>query len=84
MDRIGIGLAGLGTVGAGVYRHLIQNRAIISETAWTAIICPSGRRKKPGKENARFRLLQRQSPGIGEELIDDPEGQYPRRIDGRD
>jgi len=31
MDRIGIGLAGLGTVGAGVYKHLIQNRAIISE-----------------------------------------------------
>src|ERR1700726_4978480 len=31
MDQIGIGLAGLGTVGAGVYQHLIQNRAIISE-----------------------------------------------------
>ncbi|HSZ80470.1 MAG TPA: homoserine dehydrogenase, partial [Chthoniobacterales bacterium] len=31
MDQIGIGLAGLGTVGAGVYKHLIQNRAIISE-----------------------------------------------------
>jgi len=31
MERIGIGLAGLGTVGAGVYKHLIQNRSIISE-----------------------------------------------------
>ena len=31
MDQIGIGLAGLGTVGAGVYKHLIGNRAIISE-----------------------------------------------------
>src|SRR6202051_5140007 len=31
MDQIGIGLAGLGTVGAGVYNPLIQNRAIISE-----------------------------------------------------
>src|SRR6516225_1556899 len=31
MGRIGIGLAGLGNVGAGVYKHLIQNRAIIGE-----------------------------------------------------
>ena len=31
MDQIGIGLAGLGNVGAGVYKHLIRNRAIISE-----------------------------------------------------
>jgi homoserine dehydrogenase len=31
MERIGIGLAGLGTVGTGVYRHLIRNRAIICE-----------------------------------------------------
>src|ERR1700745_341301 len=31
MDQIGIGLAGLGTVGAGVYKHLIQNRVLISE-----------------------------------------------------
>ena len=31
MDQIGIGLAGLGTVGAGVYKHLIGNRAIIGE-----------------------------------------------------
>jgi len=31
MEQIGIGLAGLGTVGAGVYKHLIRNRALISE-----------------------------------------------------
>ncbi len=31
MRQIGIGLAGLGTVGAGVYRHLDQNRILISE-----------------------------------------------------
>jgi homoserine dehydrogenase len=29
MKQIGIGLAGLGTVGIGVYRHLKQNRALI-------------------------------------------------------
>jgi homoserine dehydrogenase len=31
MDQIGIGLAGLGTVGAGVYKHLEQNRLLIKE-----------------------------------------------------
>ena len=29
--QIGIGLAGLGTVGAGVYKHLAQNRALLVE-----------------------------------------------------
>jgi homoserine dehydrogenase len=31
MDQIGIGLAGLGTVGAGVFKHLQQNRVLIAE-----------------------------------------------------
>lgn len=31
MRQIGIGLAGLGTVGAGVYKHLAQNRVLLSE-----------------------------------------------------
>ena len=31
MRQIGIGLAGLGTVGAGVYKHVAQNRALLSE-----------------------------------------------------
>ncbi|MBV9488450.1 MAG: homoserine dehydrogenase [Verrucomicrobia bacterium] len=31
MRQIGIGLAGLGTVGTGVYRHLSQNRVLLSE-----------------------------------------------------
>jgi homoserine dehydrogenase len=30
-DQIGIGLAGLGTVGAGVFKHLQQNRVLIAE-----------------------------------------------------
>ena len=29
--QVGIGLAGLGTVGAGVYKHLAQNRALLTE-----------------------------------------------------
>jgi homoserine dehydrogenase len=31
MRQIGIGIAGLGTVGAGVYKHLAQNRALLME-----------------------------------------------------
>jgi len=31
MDQIGIGLAGLGTVGTGVFKHLQQNRVLIAE-----------------------------------------------------
>jgi homoserine dehydrogenase len=30
MDRVGIGLAGLGTVGSGVYKHLKQNRMLLA------------------------------------------------------
>lgn len=31
MRKVGIGLAGLGTVGAGVYKHLTQNRLLLTE-----------------------------------------------------
>ncbi len=31
MKQIGIGLAGFGTVGAGVFKHLAQNRALLSQ-----------------------------------------------------
>ena len=31
MKQIGIGLAGFGTVGAGVYKHLTQNRDLLSQ-----------------------------------------------------
>src|SRR6478735_3740907 len=31
MQQFGIGLAGLGNVGAGVYKHLTQNRALLRE-----------------------------------------------------
>jgi len=37
MDQIGIGLAGLGTVGAGVYKHLEQNRILITERLGVAL-----------------------------------------------
>src|SRR5690349_10912641 len=31
MKQIGIGLAGFGTVGAGVFKHLAQNRDLLSQ-----------------------------------------------------
>ncbi len=31
MRQVGIGIAGLGTVGAGVYKHVAQNRALLTE-----------------------------------------------------
>ncbi len=31
MQQFGIGLAGMGNVGAGVYKHLLQNRALLRE-----------------------------------------------------
>lgn len=31
MQQFGIGLAGMGNVGAGVYKHLVQNRALLRE-----------------------------------------------------
>ena len=31
MTQFGIGLAGMGNVGAGVFKHLTQNRALLRE-----------------------------------------------------
>ena len=31
MQTFGIGLAGMGNVGAGVFKHLTQNRALLRE-----------------------------------------------------
>src|SRR6516164_5150879 len=72
MDRIGIGLAGLGNVGAGVYKHLIQNRAIIGERLGLELKVHRVAVKNPEKKRAV-------SPPSGivtrnwEELIEDPE-----------
>src|SRR6516225_4863338 len=72
MDRIGIGLAGLGNVGAGVYKHLIQNRAIIGERLGLELRVHRVAVKNPEKNRAVS-----PPPGIitrnWEELIEDPE-----------
>jgi homoserine dehydrogenase len=38
MKQIGIGIAGFGTVGAGVYKHLAQNRDLLSQRLGTEFI----------------------------------------------
>jgi homoserine dehydrogenase len=72
MERIGIGLAGLGTVGAGVYKHLIQNRAIISERLGLKlcvqrIALRNPKRSRPVSPPAELITSH------WEELVDDPQ-----------
>ncbi len=38
MRQVGIGLAGLGTVGAGVYKHVAQNRALLMERVGAELV----------------------------------------------
>jgi homoserine dehydrogenase len=72
MDRIGIGLAGLGTVGAGVYRHLIQNRAIISERLGLQLSVHRVAVRNPEKKRSVSAPPETVTRNW-EELIDDPE-----------
>src|SRR6202011_2891669 len=71
MDQIGIGLAGLGTVGAGVYKHLILNRAIISERVGLELAV----RRIAVRNVGLIRSVQPPAEIITshwEELVDDP------------
>jgi homoserine dehydrogenase len=71
MDQIGIGLAGLGTVGAGVYKHLIQNRAIITERVGLQLTA----RRIAVRDPKKTRSVQPPAEiitGDWEELIEDP------------
>ena len=54
MRQLGIGLAGLGTVGAGVYKHLAQNRALLMERTGAELVV----------RRAAVRDLSRPRPGI--------------------
>ena len=72
MDRIGIGLAGLGTVGAGVYKHLIQNRAIICERLGLQLSVHRVAVRNPEKKRS-VSPPPETITGNWEELIDDPE-----------
>src|SRR5215469_12797511 len=72
MDRIGIGLAGLGNVGAGVYKHLIQNRAIISERLGLQLSVQRVAVRNPGKKRSVSPPPETITRNW-QELIDDPE-----------
>ena len=71
MRQVGIGIAGLGTVGAGVYKHLAQNRALLTERVGAELVVrravvrdvhkPRAAGPPPGELTTRWR-----------DLIDDP------------
>ena len=71
MRQIGIGIAGLGTVGAGVYKHVAQNRALLSERLGLELVvrravvrdATKSRAAGPPKEELTTRW---------QDLIDDP------------
>jgi homoserine dehydrogenase len=72
MDQIGIGLAGLGTVGAGVFKHLQQNRVLIAERlglelAVRRIAVRDARKRREVQPSAKL-LTNR-----WEDLVDDPD-----------
>ena len=71
MRQVGIGIAGLGTVGAGVYKHVAQNRALLMERIGAELVVrravvrdvrkPRAAGPPPGKLTTRW-----------QDLIDDP------------
>ncbi len=71
MRQIGIGIAGLGTVGAGVYKHVAQNRALLSERLGLELVV----RRAVVRDVTKQRVA---GPPAGElttrwqDLIDDP------------
>ncbi len=71
MRQIGIGIAGLGTVGAGVYKHVAQNRALLSERLGLELVVHRAVVRDVSKERVagppREELTTR-----WQDLIDDP------------
>jgi homoserine dehydrogenase len=72
MDQIGIGLAGLGTVGAGVFKHLQQNRVLIAERLGLEL----GVRRIAVRDVGKSREVQPSAKLLTnrwEDLVDDPD-----------
>ncbi len=82
MQQFGIGLAGMGNVGAGVYKHLTQNRALLRERLGFELEIRKIAVREPGKDRGmevpRERLTTR-----WEELLDDPKIQIVVELMGR-
>ena len=74
MKQIGIGLAGFGVVGAGVYKHLVQNRELLTQRLGLELLV---RRiavrdlKKPRNVDAPAKLFTSR----WHDVVDDPEVQ---------
>lgn len=81
MQQFGIGLAGLGNVGAGVYKHLTQNRALLRERLGFAL----------NVRRVAVRDASRARDGVSpdlltsrvEDLLEDPEIQIIVELMGR-
>ena len=72
MQKIGIGLAGLGTVGAGVYKHLLKNRTLLSERLGLELAV----RRVVVRDAKKERAVEVPGPMVStrwQDLIDDPE-----------
>lgn len=52
MKQIGIGLAGFGTVGAGVFKHLVQNRDLLTQRLGCELAVRRIAVRNPGKARA--------------------------------
>ena len=71
MRQIGIGLAGLGTVGAGVYKHVAGNRALLSERLGLELVIRRAVVRDLSKPRA-IDLLPDRLTTRWQDLIDDP------------
>ena len=74
MKQIGIGLAGFGTVGAGVYKHLAQNRDLLAQRLGCELVVRRAAvrdLKKPRTVDAPANLFTNQ----WREVVDDPQVQ---------
>ena len=81
MNQIGVGLAGLGTVGAGVYKHLTQNRALLRERLGVEFdvrkIAVRDLRRERGVDVPRELLTTR-----WQDVLDDPDVQIAVELMG--
>jgi homoserine dehydrogenase len=82
MQQIGIGLAGMGNVGAGVFKHLTQNHALLRERLGLELVVKKIAVRDPERTRAvpaPAKLLT----GRWEELLDDPSIQIIVELMGR-
>ena len=71
MQQIGIGLAGMGNVGAGVYKHLVKNRVLLMERLGLELVV----KKIAVRDKAKLRTVTAPAELLTErweDLIEDP------------